>query len=146
MTLNSKGFTLIETLIVFSVFCLMSSASFLLVGPAREVLAKQMFFSQLQSDLLFAQQYALSRQEHVNVIFAAEMNAYFIRTRSSRSMLIERRYSDDIGISEGSMKLSFEYGADGNINKFGSLFVRAAGERYKLTFHIGRGRLTVARE
>ncbi len=145
-TLNSKGFTLIETLIVFSVFCLLSFASVLLIGPSKDNLTREMFLSQLQSDLLFAQQYAISHQEKVNVVFTGTNNSYYIRTDPFNPKLLERQYADDIQIREDTMGLRFNYMVDGNINKFGSWHLQVGDEFYRLTFQIGKGRFYIVRE
>jgi competence protein ComGD len=141
-----NGFTLTETLVVLSVFLAMSSASLILVKPSFHMLEKNLFFSQLKSDLLLAQQYAISHQEEVTVHIMPELNYYYIRTRANGPFLVERHYSDGIRIMEGSIQLYFQYTASGNINKFGSFYVEINKQFYRFTILIGRGRFYVVKE
>jgi competence protein ComGD len=141
-----NGFTLTETLVVLSVFLAISSASLILVKPAYHLLEKNLFFSQLKSDLLFAQQYAISHQEEVTVHIMPELNHYYIRTRANGPFLVERHYSDAIRVMEGSIQLYFHYSASGNINKFGSFYVEINKQFYRFTILIGRGRFYVVKE
>jgi competence protein ComGD len=146
MDAKSNGFTLIETLIVLSAFLIISFSSFLLLKPTDHYLQSQLFFSQLKSDLFLAQQYAIAHQEEVTVHIMPESNYYYIRTRFNGPMLVERTYSPEIKVREGSLKLYFQFLADGNTNKFGSFFIEVGNKRYRLTLLIGRGRFYVVEE
>lgn len=143
---SSKGFTLIETLIVLSVFLIISFSSFVLLKPIHNFLQTQQFFSQFKSDLFFAQQYAISHQEEVTVHIMPDNNYYYIRTRFNGQMLAERTYSPEIKIKEGNLKFYFQYMADGNTNSFGSFYVEIGNKRYRMTILIGRGRFYVVEE
>lgn len=146
MTVKCNGFTLVETLIVLSVFLIMSFSSFVLLKPTHNFLQSQQFFSQLKSDLFFAQQYAISHQEEVTVHIMPESNYYYIRTRFNGSVLVERTFSPEIKVREGSLKFYFQYMADGNTNTFGSFYVDIGDKRYRMTLLIGRGRFYVVEE
>lgn len=138
---NNKGFTLLESLFVLSVFLLVVSLSFILLKPNNIQLEKQLFFTQLQADLLYAQQYALTNQKLVSVNFVPE-NFYYVRKQNGE-VLIRREFPDRIIPSEGSQKLYFRYYSDGNISSFGSIYFYIDGERYQMTFQLGRGRFYV---
>ncbi len=146
MESRRNGFTLTETLIVLSVFMAMSSVSMVLVKPTYHLLEKNVFFSQFKSDLLFAQQYAISHQEEVSIHILPKLNTYYIRTRLNGPILVEREYSKGIRIMEGSLPLFFQYTASGNIKKFGSLYVEINKQFYRFTVLIGSGRFYVVKE
>jgi len=146
MDVKSNGFTLIETLIVLSAFLIMSFSSVLLLKPTHHFLQSQVFFSQLKSDLYFAQQYAIAHQEEVSVHIMPESNYYYVRTRFNGPIIIERTYSPEIKVREGSLKLFFQFMADGNTNKFGTFFIEVGNKRYRMTLLIGRGRFYVVEE
>ncbi|QED48617.1 competence type IV pilus minor pilin ComGD [Cytobacillus dafuensis] len=146
MRSREAGFTLIESLFVLSVFFVITSFSVFLLKPQFSSIEKQQFFSQLKSDFLFAQQYAISHQTEVIVYFPIEYDAYYIHEKLSSQYLIEREIPERIKIQPGSMKLFFQFQADGNISKFGSFWIFIDKERYKFTFLIGKGRFYVQKE
>lgn len=143
---NHNGFTLIETLIVLTIFLVMSFSSVVLLQPTNQLLEKQLFFSQLKSDLFYAQQYAISHQEEVIVHIMPETNYYYITTRYKGPMLVERHYSPAVKVREGSMNLYFHFTKAGHTNKFGSFYIEIGGRLYRLTMLIGRGRFYVTEE
>ncbi|MBM4762276.1 competence type IV pilus minor pilin ComGD [Bacillus sp. B15-48] len=145
MKIRRNGFTLIETLLVLTIFLVMSFASTILLQPVNTLLEKQLFFSQLKSDFLYAQQYAISRQEEVTIHIMPEANYYYIRSRFNGPMLIERHYSPGVKVRESPMNY-FQFTANGNTNKFGSLYVEIDDRLYRMTMLIGRGRFYVVEE
>lgn len=143
---NQNGFTLTETLVVFSIFLLISSITLIILKPQTTILEKSLFFSQFKSDLLFAQQYAISHQTIITVNIMSERNYYYIRENISGPIIMQRYYSKDIQITEGTLPLYFQYLPDGNISKFGSFYIRIGGGIYRMTFQIGKGRFYVTKE
>lgn len=101
--------------------------------------------SQLQSDLFFAQQYAISRQETISFYIFPDENRY-IATPPNSAAIIDRSYEEDIAIYEDTMKLSFRFLPSGNVSSFGSLYAEAGGETYRITFLIGKGRFYIVKE
>ena len=144
---HSGGFTMVEMLIVLSAFLMLSLTSAFLFTPQKDMLEKELFFSQLKSDLLYGQQYAISHQETIIVHFMPENNYYYIRKMDyAAPYLAKRYYSPDIKIKQGSMNLLFHYQPDGNINSFGSIYIIAGSRKYKMMFQIGKGRFYVVEE
>lgn len=142
MAHNEKGFTLLESLLVLSIFILVVSFSMLFLKPHYLILEKHFFFSQLKADLLYAQQYALSTQKQVNVTFSDQNHFYYIR-KYNGELLVKRNYSEDISVKAGTQPTSFRYTSRGNINSFGSLYIYFGKEGYLFTFLIGGGRFYV---
>ncbi|KIY21149.1 MULTISPECIES: competence type IV pilus minor pilin ComGD [Mesobacillus] len=144
---NTGGFTMVEMIIVLSAFLMLSVTSVFLFAPQNDVLAKELFFNQLESDLLYSQQYAISHQEQVTVRFLPEYHAYYIRGTDYRApYLIERYYSADVLVEQGTMKFLFHYMPDGNIDSFGSFYVTAGSKRFRMMILIGKGRFYVVEE
>lgn len=146
MKLNEKGFTLTETLLVFSVFLLISSFPLFFLNPHAAWPEKQLFFSQFKSDLFFAQQYAISHQTVVRVNIMSEKNYYYFRENFNGAIIIEKQYSKEVKVTPGTMPLYFDITANGNLNQFGALFIRIDGATYRMVFLIGRGRFYVVKE
>lgn len=145
MKSREGGFTLLESLFVLSVFLVIASITAFLLKPQFLFLEKQLFLTQLKSDLLYAQQYAISHQLEVNVHILPEENLYYIRTSFDEEFIISREIPEVITVVEGSLKLFFQFQPDGNINRFGSFYILAGKDRYRFTFLIGRGRFYVAK-
>ncbi|MED3571652.1 competence type IV pilus minor pilin ComGD [Cytobacillus praedii] len=146
MNNSESGFTLLESLFVLSVFLIIASASAILLKSQFLSLEKQQFISQLKSDLLYGQQYAMSNQILVTVHILPEENYYYLREGHNKGFLIERAIPEAITIREGTMKLFFQFHPDGNINRFGTFIIIVNKVRYKMTFLIGKGRFYVAKE
>lgn len=146
MIKDEQGFTLIESLFVLSVFLIIASITAVLMKPQFLYLERQLFFSQLKSDLLYAQQYAITHQTEVTFHIIPEQNTYSARGRFNSSPIFNREYSKLFEIKEGTMPLFFQYGPGGNTNQFGSFYVSSGNEQYRITFLIGRGRFYVAKE
>ena len=146
MCRNEKGHTLIEMLLVLTGFLIISSVTILLVKPHYSLLDKQLFFTQLKSDLYFAQQYAISHQREVTVTIISEQHFYYIRDRVTDPILVKRSYSSDIKVMEGSMPLYFLFLPDGNVSRFGSFLVRMGSKTHRVTLLIGKGRFYVSEE
>ncbi|HAQ06115.1 MAG TPA: competence protein ComG [Bacillus bacterium] len=144
---TSYGFTLIEMLVVLSAFFILSFSTAFLFTPQSSLLEKNLFFSQLKSDLLYAQQYAMSHQQKVTVHIMPENNYYYIRgTDYTEAYLIKRYYPKGIKVTKGSMKLLFNYMPDGNIDSFGSTNITIGRKTYKMMILIGKGRFYVTEE
>ncbi|MDQ1145066.1 competence protein ComGD [Bacillus sp. SORGH_AS 510] len=140
---NQKGFTLIESLLVLSIFIIISSITVFTLKPQHSFIEKDSFFAQLKGDLYYAQQYALSHQHEVLVQFVPKEYKYYVLYRIGETPIIERNYTHNIMITEGTMPILFKFLPDGNINKFGSLIVYYRNKTYRITFLIGKGRFYV---
>ncbi|MDZ5471019.1 competence type IV pilus minor pilin ComGD (plasmid) [Bacillus sp. 31A1R] len=142
---NEKGFTLLESIFVLSIFFIIVSLSFLLLQPQNKALEKQLFFSRLKGDLLYVQQYAISHQESVTVNFINNQQQYYAKN-SSQNIFLERKFSKEIKFAPGSLNLVIRFNPNGNITQFGSIYIYIKDVRYRLTFMIGKGRFYVIKE
>lgn len=143
MRLSEKGFTLIEALLVLSVFMILSSITAFPLKPQYEKAEIESFLVQFQADLYYAQQYAISHQIETTVNIQADQHYYYIRARFDQPLLVRRNYSKNIDVFQQSLPLFFKFMPDGNINKFGSLGINCGNKTYRMTFLIGKGRFYV---
>lgn len=130
-------------MIVLSIFIIIATITAFQIKPQAHAVDKHFFLSQLSSDLYYAQLYAIANQTDVTVNFSPAEHEYYFYEKPGKGFLLERKYADNIEIYGGSLNLNFRFLPDGNINKFGSFFIRIDGVRYKITFLIGKGRFYI---
>jgi competence protein ComGD len=141
---NQKGFTLIESLIVLSILLIISSITAFSIKPQYNSTNDKAFTSQLKADLYYGQQYAIANQMEVIVIFFEHEHMYTVAAGSKR--ILERKHSPDISVSQGTIPLYFIYNPNGNVDRFGTLYIRTKQKNYRLTVLIGKGRFYVIEE
>jgi competence protein ComGD len=144
MLRNQKGFTLIESLIVLSIFLIISSITAFSIKPQYYSAVDKTFISQLKADLYYGQQYAIANQMEVKVIFYEHEHRYLISTVSKQ--LVERNHSPMITVTQGTIQLVFKFNSNGNVDRFGTLYIRTQQKNYRLTLLIGKGRFYVMEE
>src|SRR5437763_4257824 len=146
MNSNQKGFTLVESLLVLSIFMIISFITAFSLQPQQSGLEDKAFITQLRADLFYAHQYALSHQEEVSIGIQPHEYKYYLTLKAHWPPIVQRSYSSNISITEGSMPLSFIFLPDGNLNKFGSFFIQTKKKKYRMTFLIGKGRFYVTEQ
>ncbi|XJZ26204.1 competence type IV pilus minor pilin ComGD [Bacillota bacterium Lsc_1132] len=143
MKFSERGFTLAESLLVLSVFMIVSSITAFSLKPQYEKAEMESFLTQFQADLFYAQQYAMVHQSETTINIQADQHYYYIRARYDQPLLVRREYSKNINVRQLSQPLFFKFTPDGNISKFGSLSIKLGTKSYQLTFLIGKGRFYV---
>lgn len=144
MLRNQKGFTLIESLVVLSIFLIISSITAFSIKPQYNSATDKAFISQLKADLYYGQQYAIANQMEVKVIFYEHEHIYLISTGSKQ--LVKRNHSPTITVTQGTIQLVFKFNSNGNVDRFGTLYIRTQQKNYRLTLLIGKGRFYVMEE
>jgi competence protein ComGD len=140
MTAEQKGFTLIEALLVLSIFMIISGITVINLKPEIFNDEDEVFFIRLKTDLLYAQQYAISHQTDVSFYFRQEEFKYFLFDKTRPSPLLERTYSPNLKVYGGSLPLTLKFLADGNVDTFGNFYFKSKEKLYSVTVLIGRGR------
>jgi competence protein ComGD len=141
---DSRGFTLIESLVVLSIVAVISFVTIFQINPNRNMLEHHLFLSQLQSDFYIAQQYAISHQQELTVVFDPQQKKYYIRVKYNDDYtIVEKNFPPKVSVKYGSLPLTFKILPDGNVNQFGSLYIYIGGKEYKLTFLLGKGRFYI---
>jgi len=140
---SQSGFTLAESLVVLSIFMILSLVTAISLKPEQTVIEDTAFFTQLKADLYYAQNYAISHQHEVSVVFTPSEYKYTMFLRNGLPPFVERKYSTNIYLTEGTLPLYFKFLHDGNVNKFGSLVIHTRKNDYLMTVLIGKGRFYV---
>jgi competence protein ComGD len=146
---NQSGFTLIEILLVFSVFLVITSVSAILLRPQYLLFEKERFYSQFKADLLYSQQYAIAQQKNLSVYIIPIESRYYVKEKLTNKYIVDRKVPETITFEQGTlgtMRISFDYDPSGEMNQFGTLIFSVGGQRYKITFQIGVGRFYVVKE
>jgi competence protein ComGD len=146
---NQSGFTLIEILLVFSVFLVIASVSAILLRPQYLLFEKERFYSQFKADLLYSQQYAIAQQKNISVYIVPIESRYYVKEKLTNKYIVDRKVPETITFEQGTlgtMRISFDYDPSGEMNQFGTLIFSVGGQRYKITFQIGVGRFYVVKE
>lgn len=146
MITDQKGFTLIESLIVLSIFMILSSVTVFSLKPQHSIIDDEAFLTQLKADLYYAQAYALSHQMDVSVVFSPKDFTYSLMPRSGQEHLLDRTYSTEIEVAEGTIPIYFRYLSDGMVNKSGTFLIRSRDRTYMVTILIGKGRFYVTEQ
>lgn len=137
-----KGFTMLEMMIVITVLTIILSFSLHTMKSFVETLQKRMFISQLQSDLYYAQSYAINRQEHVVISFSVAKNEYQAIVYNTREPLYRRKIPTPIYLREINF-LNLTITPEGTVTNFGTVAFALHNQRIKLTIYIGGGRFIV---
>jgi competence protein ComGD len=143
---TEKGFTLIESLFVLAVFLIIISVSAVCFKQQYVRMQSEAFLNQLQSDLFFGQQYAISHQHTVSVIFFPDQHYYMLRYTPTSPPFVTRYYSNNITVSPGTLTLFFDLTPSGFASKSGALSIHCGSKHYQLTVLIGKGRFYVVEE
>ncbi|WP_100402352.1 competence type IV pilus minor pilin ComGD [Bacillus sp. FJAT-42315] len=140
---NQQGVSMLEMLIVLSVFLIILSAAMIPFPKMLDNMEKEKFMDQLQADLYLAQSYAISKQEIVNIQFLMTIDSYRIKTVNVPSeMLAQRELPDSIQHMEGSLQ-EIWFLPNGHTNRFGTMLFKYKDRYIKVVFQIGKGRFYV---
>lgn len=142
---NEKGFTLIESLLVLSILTIITGIAFLQLKPLHDSRKIDFFFEQLQDDLLYCQQYAISHSEQVKVVFNEVESKYHIRGGSRNYIILDRQYDPSVQIDYSTLGTTLYFNSNGNIQKAGTIRVKYKDTTYKITFLLGKGRFYVSK-
>ncbi|MFT8319435.1 MAG: competence type IV pilus minor pilin ComGD [Bacillus sp. (in: firmicutes)] len=145
MIKNEKGFTLIEMFVSLSIFLILISLSLLLFRPQQAAVKEKMFFATLQSDLFYAQSYALSHQMKLNVYIYPKEKRYYIRGDQQTGIIVDRYYDESVIINKDLTTISFSIVASGNVTKFATYYLSIEDRQYTFTVQIGKGRFYVTK-
>ncbi|REJ25371.1 MAG: type II secretion system protein [Bacillaceae bacterium] len=140
---RQSGFTVLEMLLVLSIFLLISS--FIWIGATniyREKVIDQ-FFVQLEKDLLYVQQHAFVNKEKIYLFWYPDKHYYEAERSGFKGELFERAYDQNIKVESGNIKFPIEYSPSGYFYQAGTIFISYDKKTYKIIFNLGRGRFRV---
>ncbi|MEH7380010.1 competence type IV pilus minor pilin ComGD [Bacillus sp. JJ1533] len=145
LQVNEKGFTLIEALIVLSIVIMISSISLLQLRPLHESKKIDQFLEQLQNDIFFCQQYAISHSEPTSLFFNPSGPSYRIVEEDSYEQIFMRKMDPAIQIQLSTLGLKLTFTSSGNIQRAGEIRFKYKGSTYTVTFLLGKGRFYVSK-
>ncbi|RFU61906.1 competence type IV pilus minor pilin ComGD [Bacillus sp. V59.32b] len=137
------GFTLIETLVVLTIFLLIFSLASSLFPHFMKNQETGQFLRQLSDDIHYAQAYAISHQQFIEVVIGASGETYHISKGVRMGKLYERKIPKDLVFKQGSMNLRIAFAPNGNSTSAGTWFIDSPLHSYKITFNIGKGRFRI---
>ncbi|PLT34725.1 competence type IV pilus minor pilin ComGD [Bacillus sp. V5-8f] len=144
--LENQGFTLSEILIVLAIFILLFSLASGLFPYFMKKQNNELFLRLLSDDIHYAQNYAISHQQYVEVYIIVPPKGtggtYYIRN-VSKGILLEREIPETIKFVPGTMDLRIFFSSNGNITSSGVWRVKTSSGDYKMTFNIGKGRFRI---
>ncbi|QHZ49134.1 type II secretion system protein [Bacillus sp. NSP9.1] len=142
--MDEKGFTLLESLTVLMISSLMMVILFAGLPPIYEKKAVQNFVSQLEEDLLYAQQTALAQNTKVKVQFDFDHFKYVILPADKRSdPYLTRTYDRKISIKKSTLKRQLTYSPNGAPNQGGKMVIETGDAYFELTIYLGSGKINV---
>jgi len=144
--LNHKGFTLIEALIVLSIVIVISSISLLQLRPLHESKKIDHFLEQLQNDIFYSQQYAISHNESTRLYFSVSGSYYELSSTKTNDVILVRKIDPAIRIIITTLGARLVFTSNGNIQRSGEILFLYKDNKYTVTFLLGKGRFYVSKE
>lgn len=143
--LDSKGYSLLESMLVLSLVSIILSVTILNLSVTNKNKIAEQFSEQLSNDLLFAQQYAISTKTSVHITFIPKNNYYRIRQGTIQiNEMVYREYHRDVRVDTRTMGERLTYNGNGSINKAGAIGIYVDEmETYRYVFTLGKGRFYV---
>ncbi|MBG9768797.1 competence type IV pilus minor pilin ComGD [Bacillus vallismortis] len=138
--LKEEGFTLLESLLVLSLASILLIAVFTALPPVYGNTAVRQAAWQLKSDILLAQQTAMSSHQRTKIL--VHRKEYQLVTDET---VIERSYPTGLSIELLTLKDRLEFNEKGHPNTGGKLRVKGHAA-YDITVYLGSGRVNVERK
>ncbi|MEI2666593.1 competence type IV pilus minor pilin ComGD [Rossellomorea sp. LJF3] len=137
-----RGYTLVEMLIVLLIFTILLSWVGFSIVPLKDHTEKELFISQLESDLYQIQSYSINHQTPLFLTFYPFTNKYVAKT-DARQTIVSRELPDGIQINSTNSLEEITFYPDGNTNRFGRVNFKMGDITLFLMFQIGQGRFYV---
>ncbi|MCT8138671.1 GspH/FimT family protein [Anaerobacillus sp. CMMVII] len=140
---NEKGHSLLEMTLVLFMFAVVSAIPLVQFESTMKASDQKQFMYQLQQDLYYAQQLAMSKQLTTTVVFLNGSKEYVIR--QGGVVIFRRPYKpEDVVFVQGTLTLTdIAFLPNGNAQKSGSLTIRMGEQRFRLVMLLGRGRFYI---
>ncbi|CAG9613898.1 hypothetical protein BACCIP111899_03125 [Bacillus rhizoplanae] len=140
--MKKNGFTLLEMLIVLSAISILSVVTYFNLSSIYEKQKIDQFMNQFSQDILFMQQAAISHRNRHMLRWFPNQAKYSVTSSGETDPVLVRYYSSDIQVNLNTFPNPMTYGADGNINRGGTIIVSYKTKTYYIVFQLGRGRFT----
>ncbi|WP_270179256.1 competence type IV pilus minor pilin ComGD [Alkalihalobacillus sp. CinArs1] len=143
--LSCSGYTLIEILIVLSVFSILLGMVILQITPTQTASSTRQFLEKLQSDIRYTQQLAYSTGKPHRLSIAPSSHTYTI-INNAANVVKSVKLPENITIHQGTLGHQIIYVGSGNIQKAGTLLISDGKEEYKLVVQLGAGRFYIEKK
>jgi competence protein ComGD len=137
---SEKGFTLIEMLLVLLIVSMLSGIAYVNLIPLYEKKKIEQFFEQLNEDILFMQELAISTNKRTNLQWFPQSHRYIIQQTYEEGPVLVRYYDRGIQADLHTFPNIMTYTGSGNINRGGTIYVYYKQKAYKIVFQLGKGR------
>ena len=137
---HNKGFTLIEILIVLSIFMLLASLSLHLYPKYIQKMETTRFVKQFEEDLYYAQAYAISHEMNVSVYLNA---SNYTISSNLKGVILQRENPKNTTFKQGTIGLKIFFNNTGAPITSGVVYIETEQDRYKVTIYIGKGRIKI---
>lgn len=142
LSLDNRGYSLLEmslVLFIVAIICSLSVGSFKSSYDAQQ---RKEFVQQLQLDLYYAQQKAISNRLAVNVMFLNGSKEYIIK--QGEQIVLTRKYPNNTIFYASTLSLNdIAFLHNGNARKSGTLLFKVNNINYKIVVLLGRGRFYI---
>lgn len=136
---GEKGYSLVEMLVVLSIFLLLISASITIMPKYQGKKELESFLQQFSKDFHFAQMYAINHQASVSFTIDITNKRYYASVGVDE-VLLSKNIPQNIQFVKGSLIMRLYFTPIGNVTNFGSWGFESKNVRYNFTVLIGRGR------
>lgn len=137
--MNNRGYTLFEMTIVLMIIAVVSSVTFGNMKLTYDATKRNEFIYQLQQDLYYTQQLALSHHLSASVVFHNNSKEYTIR--QGGVVKLTRRFDSNVTFIPVTLLLNdITFLHDGNARKAGTLMIEIGDHSYRFVLLLGRGR------
>jgi competence protein ComGD len=140
---SKNGFTLLEVLVVLAVIHAIAFVTIVKIEPLMEQYRLYWFIQQLETDVFYAQETAITRGQFVSLRFSPDKHEYFALAGDASSPIFRRSYDSRIQIELATSGPQIKFLSSGNISSSGVLFVSSNSITYRVVFLLGAGRFYV---
>lgn len=134
--MNEGGFTLVELIIILSIWLLILSFTIPLVVKDVNKLKERQYLNSFQSDVIYAQSLAMGTENKVRITFTS--TNYNIMENQRK--IIQRTIPENWQVEASLMKNMIEFGITGQILNPGAINIKTAHSQYSIVFPFGKGR------
>ena len=140
--LDSRGFTLLELLLVLMIVMVVSSCALYINNRYIEKQTFEIFYNQLLLDARVIQLSAMEEGRNMKLIFSSNGTVYVGR-KSLLEPILEKQLPSGYRLSKSSNLSELAFQPNGNIEKFGTLTFETPSGLRMVRVYIGKGKMAV---
>lgn len=138
---KNNAFTLLETLLVLFIVSIIFGCMFFPSTILLTKVSEKSLINEIKNNIIHAQLYALFTNKNTKIIF--DPHASIFSSSSKEHTLNMVKLNPHLKIfSNDTISFNFS-GENGNISKFGSVFLQGDRTKYQFIFQIGKGRFRI---